>query len=306
MGFEWDDNIRTGFRRETVMARHDLHMRDSFTDDGLADVLDRYPRERLGIFSFPPHSEGRVKARHGRAPDLSGADLVEAVRTGAIWLNLRAASHHLPEFADMAGEIFGSLSAATGQKVLKPDVGVLISSPGIHVHYHLDIPVVTLVQIRGDKTLHLYPAREPFASDSQIESIVLRENEEEVDFCDNFEAAATQVTLQPGMALTWPQNAPHRVQNGEMMNVSLSCEFMTLPALVRANALFANGLIRRRLGGTPKLPSRVGPSVVARAGLARAMKLFHKTPERGPTPISFELAADGTLRDIADDRPATR
>jgi len=298
MSFDWDENIHTGFRRETVMARHDLHTRETFSDDGLADVLDRYPRERLGIYSFPPHAEGRVKARHGRAPSLSGAELIHAVKTGKIWLNLRAASAHLPEFADMAGEIFGSLSAATGQKNMKPDVGLLISSPGIHVHYHLDIPVVTLVQVRGEKTLHLYPAREPFASDAQIESIVLRENEEDVDFRDEFEADVQRLLLKPGMALTWPQNAPHRVQNGDMMNVSLSCEFMTLPALIRANALFANGVIRRRLGGKPVLPARVGPTVVARAGLARAMKLFHKAPEKGPTPITFELDPSGALQDL--------
>ena len=37
--------------------------------------------------------------------------------------------------------------------------------------------------------------------------------------------------LTPGRMVTWAQNAPHRIENGPMLNVSLSIEFMTPPAL---------------------------------------------------------------------------
>ena len=299
MAFEWSDNIETGFRRETVTATHDLHTRPQFSDAGLSEILDAYPREKLGIYKFPPHAEGHVKAEHGRAPDLAGAELLEAVRSGHIWLNLRAVNAHLDVFREMAGEIFGSMERRSGERVLKPDVGLLISSPNIHVHYHLDIPVVALVQVRGVKTLHLYPARAPFAPDEQIEAVVLRESEEDVAFRKDFEAEAQTIELQPGMALTWPQNAPHRVQNSDSMNVSLSCEFMTLPALIRANAIFTNGLIRRRFGGKPSISPKLGPATLAKAAIARAAKLTHRVPEKGPTPLSFELSQGGEIKPLS-------
>lgn len=291
MGYHWPETMQQAFGRAILTAKHDLHERELFSDDGLADLLDRYPREDLGLYTFPAHQAGRVLPMHGRAPDLSGAELLEAVKTGHIWLNLRAVSAHLPEFAAVRDELFSSLESAAQIRTMKQDVGVLISSPNVHVHYHLDIPLVCLVQIRGRKTLHLYPAREPFAPLDQMEAVALREQEEDIAFEDSFEAAAYAIELSPGEAVTWPQNAPHRVQNADVMNVSLSCEFMTMPALIRANAIYANGVMRRRFGVKPNLPSSMGTSLVARAALARALKLVHRPVDKANIPISFEIDA---------------
>jgi CelD/BcsL family acetyltransferase involved in cellulose biosynthesis len=292
MRFEWPDNTKGRLRHELLTATHDAHTSPHFTDEGLAKLLDIYPRENLGIYKFPPHAEGRVQAIHGQAPNLSGAEILKAVETGQIWLNLRKVNDVLPEYETIAKDIFGQLDAASGEGTLKRDVGVLISSPNIHVHYHLDVPMVCLVQIRGEKTLHLYPPHPPFAPDNQIEAVALKEREEDIEFLDAFDASATKIVMQPGLAVTWPQNAPHRVQNGNMMNVSLSCEFMTAPALIRANAIYTNGVIRRRLGHTPAPLKKVGPQMIAKAAIARGIKLFNRPTGRGPTPITFQLNPD--------------
>lgn len=292
MRFEWPHNTKGRLRHELLTAKHDAHTSPHFTDEGLAKLLDIYPRENLGIYRFPPHAEGRVQAIHGQAPELSGADILKAVETGQIWLNLRKVNDVAPEYETLAKDIFGPLDAASGERTLKRDVGVLISSPNIHVHYHLDVPMVCLVQIRGEKTLHLYPPHAPFAPANQIEAVALKEREEDIEFLDAFDASATKIAMQPGMAVTWPQNAPHRVQNGNMMNVSLSCEFMTAPALIRANAIYTNGIIRRKLGHTPAPLKNVGPHMIAKAAIARAIKLYSRPNDRGPTPITFQLNAE--------------
>ena len=87
-----------------------------------------------------------------------------------------------------------------------------------------------------------------------------------------WDGAATTITLNPGDMVTWSQNAPHQVANGPMMNVSLSMEFMTPAAIVRANVLYANGVLRRRLGWSPRVQDRPGPTLVAKLALARALK----------------------------------
>lgn len=290
MHISWPEGTTSLFERETLTARHDNICAPMFQDEALADLLDRYPRESLGIYTFPRHGEGLVKAAHGRANDLSGAELIQAVKTQKIWLNLRSVNKTMPEYSDLSDSLFSDMETATGKRIFKRDIGILISSPNIHVHYHLDIPLVCLVQLRGTKTLYLYPAKAPFATDEQIEAVALKERDEEVHFEHRFEAEQTRIALSPGMAVTWPQNAPHRVQNDNCMNVSLSCEFMTAAALVRANAIYANGLIRRRLGGQPRLPARSGPNMFTRAALARAIKLFNRALAQSPTPITFELA----------------
>lgn len=300
MQFDWPTNTAEDFSKKIVNCKHDGHTSPMFSDEGLANLLDRYPREKLGLYSFPQHAEGRVKAIHGRAPDLSGAELLEAVKQGEIWLNLRAANTHLSEYEDIKKQLFSQLDDAAKVNTMKQDVGVLISSPNIHVHYHLDIPLVCLVQVRGEKTVSLYPPKPPFATADQIEAVVLKEQEEEMEFQHSFDQDASNILMKPGDAVTWPQNAPHRVQNGDMLNVSLSCEYMTPATLLRANALYTNGVMRRSFGLKSGLPSTGGFSVLTKAILARAIKLVRKYPDKEITPVTFEIdKASLRVHDIA-------
>ena len=50
---------------------------------------------------------------------------------------------------------------------------VLISSPDIQVYYHCDVPGQTLWQVRGNKTVSVYPNRAPFLEQAALERIVL-------------------------------------------------------------------------------------------------------------------------------------
>lgn len=301
MAINWPQDTRKRFGRDTIQAKHTLDNSPLFCDASLAALLDTYPREELGIWTFADHGEGEEAPVRGVAPDLSGEELLEAVRNGRIWLNLRAVNEKVADYKGTADAIFGSLDRATGQRVFKRDMGVLISSPNVHVHYHLDIPLVALFQVRGEKKLWIYPADERFAPADRLEAITLREQEEGLDFRNEFDEAADVITLKPGMAVTWPQTAPHRVQNADMLNVSLSCEFMTVPALIRANAIYANGRIRRDFGGRPARAAALTPATLGKAAFARLLK--HKSRHQAdkiPTPASFtvDLAAESCTRPL--------
>ena len=293
--YVWPEGMAKGFGREVYGARHNGHLSPLFTDEALARLLDEYPRDKLGVYKFPDHAEGKVKGIHGCAPDMTGAEILEAVKTGELWLNLRAVNREVEAYSELADSLFRQLEAATGTKTLKQDMGVLISSPNIHVHYHLDIPLVCLVQVRGVKTLYLYPAGAPFAEPEQLEDIVLRTQDEELRYLNEFEEHVRVVEMKPGMALTWPQTAPHRVQNADVMNVSLSCEFMTMPGLLKANALYSNGKLRRAFGYNGAFPQRVGPVTAVKAVAAQALKKIQPVPEKSPTPITFELKPGGIV-----------
>lgn len=290
MSFAWPETTRTRFAREAIAGTHTLGEDDLFCDDGLVELLDTYPREQLAIWRFGPQSGPYATLELGSAGTVPGRDILDVLRAGDIWINLRAASDHLPAFAGIRDALFASIEAASGQRTLKRDVGVLLSSPGVHVHYHLDIPLVTLVQVRGEKRLYLYPSEARFAPDAMVEAVVLREKEEDVPYDPAFEADAAVFDLVPGQMVTWPQFAPHRVQTGPMMNVSLSCEFMTWPALMRANAVYTNAQMRRRLGLGQARRARVGPVTLAKAGAARLLKpVFDTAPTPRPTAVSFVI-----------------
>ncbi|WP_084419228.1 hypothetical protein [Henriciella litoralis] len=293
MTINWPKTTKKDFGNEILEATHTLDQSPLFSDDALAALLDAYPRERLGVWTFADHSEGEEAPVRGIAGDLSGAEILRAVKRGRIWLNLRATNQLVEAYSQTGEAIFDSLQNAAGRKVMKRDMSVLISSPGIHVHYHLDIPLVALLQVRGEKTIWLYPPTRDFAPDERVEAIVLREQEEGLAFKSGFEASARQLTLKPGMALTWPQTAPHRVQNADVMNVSLSCEFMTMPALLKANALYTNGRLRRGFGAKPSRPNSLTAGTIGKAALARVLKKLEPQREpTAPTPASFELDLD--------------
>lgn len=287
---DWTPAKAEAVGRETVRFRHALHDRPMFSDEGLIEVLDRYPRDKLGVFTMGEDPVDWRTWRRGTAAGLTGADLLEAVKAGRIWLNLREVNSVLGDYRDLAREIFGDIEAATGVRTFRHDVGLLISSPGAQVFYHLDATPVTLWQIRGEKRMWVYPRRAPFVTDEQIERIVLRETAEQFAYSPEWDEGAEVVEMTPGTMVSWPQNAPHRLVNGPMLNVSLSIEYLTPAAALRANVIYANGVMRRRLGARPRLADGCTAGNLAKFGLARAAKALRLQPEVSTrTPPGFRL-----------------
>lgn len=301
----WTAKESENFGKKPFLTDHNLHEREMFTDAGIASLLDRYPRDRVNLYTMndDPSNAGRV-FRRGDPGDLTGAELLEAINRGRLWLNLRAVNHELEDYEALCDDMFDELdSRVPGLKTFKRDCGFLISSPNAKVFYHLDIPCVTLWQIRGTKTMHVYPVGHPFATNEQLEAIIMRETEEELDYSSEFENNRETYVLTPGKVASWPQTAPHRIDNGDCVNISLSCEFQTFGSLVHANALYTNAVLRRKFGMSPDIMKDGAVSKYSKAALARALKLTRKKPKEYKmiTPASFkvDLSEETGIRDFA-------
>ena len=126
---------------------------------------------------------------------------------------------------------------------------LLISSPGALVYYHADGPASVLWHIRGRKRVWVYPAlEEHFLKRELLEDIFTGSRHEYVPYQNGFDAAAQTFDLDPGQWITWPQNAPHRVTNLDIVNVSLSTEYFTPANRARARVTVANRFFRARWG----------------------------------------------------------
>ncbi|MAP93512.1 MAG: hypothetical protein CMK07_01060 [Ponticaulis sp.] len=303
---DWDETKAKAFAKENIVAHHTAHERDMFDDDKLADLLDRYPRDAMGIYTMGVDPLDRGSFRAGNAKKLSGEDLLKAVHDGRIWINMRKCNESLPEIHDLTEELFEAMEANTpGLKTLKHDTSILISSPNAQVFYHCDVPLVALWQIRGVKNVWLYPPTSPYLNDYELETVVLKESEEEIDFKLDFDRGALKVRLEPGMVATWPQNGPHRIVNEDMVNISLSCEFQTYQSLIRANAIYANGVLRRNFGLNPSIEKDGVVGLHAKAVLARFFKLAKIRKAFAyhiPRTFEVDLGSENAVRDI---QPAT-
>ena len=288
---DWTPEKGQAFTKANLAFRHGLHERPLFDDAGLEELLDTYPREKLGVFTMGEDPVAWTSWRKGCAAGLSGSKLLEAAQSGRIWLNLRETNQYLPAYQRLATEIFAEKEAmAPGLKTFKRDLGMLISSANAQVFYHLDVPLVSLWQLRGRKRVWVYPVADPYVGPEALERIVLKESAEQFAFDPAWDAGAQVHDLTPGKMVTWVQNAPHRIENGPMLNVSLSIEFMTAEALMRANVIYANGVLRRRLGMRPGIQAGFGPMALGKLAVARAAKglKLQKAQER-VLPTTFNL-----------------
>lgn len=297
---DWTPEKGAAFTKANLTFEHGLHERPMFHDAGLEELLDRYPREKLGVFTMGEDPVAWTTWRRGAPGNLSGSRLLEAAQSGRIWLNLRQTNLHLPEYAALCDEIFTEKHAhVPGLRTFKRDLGMLISSADAQVFYHLDVPLVSLWQLRGQKRVWVYPVADPYVGDEALEKIVLLETAEQFAFNPDWDKGAEVHDLTPGKMVTWSQNAPHRIENGPMLNVSLSVEFMTPRALLRANVIYANGVLRRRLGARrPNIqddftPMALGKLAVARG--AKALKLQKPNPRILPASFRLDETRPGTL-----------
>jgi hypothetical protein len=85
----------------------------------------------------------------------------------------------------------------------------------------------------------------------------------------------------------WPQMAPHRVNNLEGLNVSLSTEHKNARAIRRINVYQANALLRRKLGWGYRSTRVEGVAAQAKQTLIRAHRYLTKPFNKTTPPFTY-------------------
>jgi hypothetical protein len=261
----WGNNI--------VDLRHTLHKRDLFTKEKLGAILDAIPEGHMAINTMGRAGHDTRTWSYCQRGDLSGVQLIDAVQQGRIWINAPKIQNVSKEFADLLEDMFGEIETHVPDfGVYRKSIGLLVSSPNAQVFYHADVPGQSLWQISGEKRIYIYPNHEPFLKATALENIIRRTTEEEVDYQPWFDKYAQVIDLKPGDMAHWPLNGPHRVENKDCLNISLTTEHWT-PEIRRHYAVrFGNGVLRQ-FGWKPKSTDLYGPTAWAKFGLTAAWRL---------------------------------
>lgn len=246
---------------------------DGFAEDqALAEVLDRYPADLFDINLYDYDDEGQVSLRTGARGRLNGAELLDAIQQGRLWVNMRNVEQGWPELWRAAMVDFDRIMGGYSLKAASASGQLILSSPKARVPYHFDAGGVVLLHMRGRKRLFVYPGDEAHLPERSMEQVVTRQTTEEIPYRRAFEDDARIVDLEPGQALTWPFYAPHRVENLDRFCVSLSIEFQNWPSRIRNGALYTNAFLRSR-GGEPRTTDRMSrPELAARWAASVALK----------------------------------
>lgn len=226
---------------------HGLNAPEFSSDEALSRVLETYPAEFMDINHYSYDDQGQHSLKTGVRGNLTGQELVAAIRNGELWVNLRNIDIAWPALWAAASDSFQDIAASyKGLKAVKRTGQLIISSPKTRVPYHFDAAGVILFHMRGSKRMFVYPGDEVHLPEEAMERVVAKQTAEELPYSQDFERDAMVYDLMPGEALIWPFYAPHRVENLDAFCVSLSMDFQTWPTRFRNGALYSHAVFRHK------------------------------------------------------------
>lgn len=272
----WEPRHAGLFGNHAIKLHHRLIDSGLFSREALAGLIERCPKEELGLVSRSTDKDDPARLQ-GELGGASGTDAIVAIEKGKMWMNIRRVMDWAPEYRILLDKVFDEFERRVpGLEATKRNLGVLISSPNAKVFYHADIQGQSLWQISGSKTVFIYPTTETFAPAHSIEKILLRESDEDMPYAPWYDEFATAVDLQPGEMVTWPLYAPHRVENHDVLNVSVTMEHWTRPIWNAYAVRYGNGVLRRALGWRNLSIRDTGMRVYTKAAAAFVWKKLGK------------------------------
>ncbi len=280
---------------QPLKLTHNLGQQALFSRPALARLIETYPREHYSLIAMGGTGDSKLW-QEGDLGGASGETVLDAIAQGRLWLNLRNVSGLNAAHGHLLDGIFAELrQTIPGFDANKWQSGILISSPGAQVYYHADLPGQLLWQIAGAKRVWLYPSGAPFLTERHLEDIALFDLEVDIPYAPWYDEHAKVFDLAPGEMLSWPLNAPHRVENLEGLSISMTVSF-SAPAIRRREVVhLANGLLRHRFGIAPKAARIEGPAYFAKAVLQKLLRdsAWVRSQRKARREIAFQLDASG-------------
>ena len=289
----WDETQAALWGHQPQRLQHRLHASPLFSMEALARLIEVYPREHYSLIHMGGRNERR-SWREGEIGGLSGAEVMNAIANGRMWLNLRNLTGVDARYKALLDDVFDELSERVPHfSAPQRSAGILISSPEAQVYYHADLPGQCLWQLVGKKRVWLYPTTAPFITPEQIEDIALFDVEVDLPYAPWYDEHARVVDLEPGHMLHWPLNAPHRVENLGTVNVSMTVSYGNPEIRRRQVVSLANGLLRHRFGIAPKSRAITGPAYWSKAVLQKALRdsQWVKRERKARRKVDFTLDA---------------
>jgi hypothetical protein len=184
-------------------------------------------------------------------------DRVLDIENAGVWLSMRHIQND-PAYKALLDDVLAELGKEIGVKtgaIRRVEGFFFITSPGGVAPYHFDPEHNLLMQVRGSKRFTMFPAGDTFyASDESHEAYHLG-GRPELSWREDMASGGTTFSLSPGEALFVPLMAPHHVQNGDEVSISLSVTWRSDWSMAEADARAFNGMLRKA-GLSPRTPGR--------------------------------------------------
>jgi hypothetical protein len=235
--------------RHVIGSQHPL-----FTRERMRHLLTN-PEMKKNIYYNA--GEIRVDQRWDSVPARTKPveEVFDSVDNSGAWIALLRVNED-PEYNSLLEDCLMELKKLSGRAIdddkKTQEADIYITSPGRVTMYHIDPICNFLMQISGEKQIHIFDRQDrdvlPEAELERYWSL----NDYSVTYPRELEHRAEVFTLRPGTGVHIPVNNPHWVKNGNNISISLSINYQYKDDR-RKNIYQANYYLRRA-GLKPKPP----------------------------------------------------
>lgn len=181
----------------------------------------------------------------------NGLTLEETIRTidsNGSWAVLKNVERD-PAYAALLDEALDELRPVVDRQtgeMLHREAFIFLSSPGSVTPFHMDPEHNILLQIRGQKVMTVFPARDEELVPGPQSEAFHGGGHRNLVWREDFRDRGMAVTLHPGDAIHVPVKAPHFVENGPAVSISLSITWRSERSVAEGELHSFNALLRRR------------------------------------------------------------
>jgi hypothetical protein len=245
------------FNRMDFSFDHGLAYHPLFEPQALLELAARIPK----YTDFVYWQNGRVKvddkwdANPGER--LSLEETIRDIANNDSLVILKHAEQdpvYGPVLQEILQRIFSFTSPSSQNDIVMGESLIFINSPRRTTAYHLDLESNFLLQIRGEKFCHVHSC-----TDRSITTHEELENHCSGDmngaiFKPERQGDAHSYHLTPGHGVHFPSTAPHWVENGEDVSVSININFDLTSTHSRMKRIYRLNRRMRKLGLEPAAP----------------------------------------------------
>jgi ribosomal protein L16 Arg81 hydroxylase len=217
---------------------------------------------------------------------LTAEETIRKIREAESWLVLKNTEKD-PEYRRLLDDCLAAvtpLAEPLTPGLRQSEAWVFVTSPKSVTPYHLDPEHNFLLQIQGQKTVHVFnPADRDLLTEEELERYFVKGSAfAKLEFTERFQAKAFTATLNPGDGIFIPVNAPHWLSVHDEVSISFSITYYSDEVYRRARLYRFNAMLRRLgLKPTPygKSPSRDAAKDIVVSTVLKARKLFGRSGE---------------------------
>lgn len=244
-----------------VKLTHGLVGHDLLTLEALAALAERMPAASVE-YNLGKLPLG-IRPEDTPANGLTLGETIRTIATNGSWAVLKNVERDPAYGALLDGalaELEPTVARSTGP-MLHREAFIFLTSPGSVTPFHMDPEHNILLQIRGQKRMTVFPVGDAHMVPPQKAEQFHGGGHRNLIWDDAFLAQGMAVDLDPGDAIHVPVKAPHFVQNGPEVSVSLSITWRSERSVAEGELHSLNALLRHRglptgrVGATPERQS---------------------------------------------------